>query len=257
MSPVQKNLTFAVLGILVIGGVYIGVNNVNPASIDTNVTSEKIKTTPNSSEPEPKTESIAIATPTQIPTSTSNTPVTMAKPEQAAKSEDVGQKPLPGDSVQTDAKSKYHFPGILPASQITNKKVVIKTEKGTITLELYPTDAPKTVSNFVYLANQKFYNGLKFHRYEPGFVIQGGDPKGNGTGGPGYKFVDEKVTRKYDKGILAMANSGPDTNGSQFFIMLENTPLPPLYTIFGKVTSGLDVVDQIRAGDVMQSVTIK
>jgi len=98
---------------------------------------------------------------------------------------------------------------------------------------------------------------LTFHRREKGFVIQGGDPNGNGTGGPGYKFVDEPVTREYDRGIVAMANAGPNTNGSQFFIMLANNPLPKQYTIFGKVISGLDVVDKIKVGDVMELVTIE
>ncbi len=164
---------------------------------------------------------------------------------------------LPPDSIQTDPTSKYHFPGILSSEKISKKQATIKTKKGTIVFEFYPEDAPKTVSNFVYLTEEKYYNGLKFHRYEPGFVIQGGDPSGNGTGGPGYKFVDEKVTKQYTEGIVAMANAGPDTNGSQFFIMLGDTPLPPAYTIFGKVTKGLDVVQKIRAGDVMEKVTIE
>lgn len=98
---------------------------------------------------------------------------------------------------------------------------------------------------------------MTFHRVVPGFVIQGGDPSGNGTGGPGYTFDDEPVTLKYDKGIVAMANAGPNTNGSQFFIMLEDNPtLPPNYTIFGKVIKGQDVVSSIQVGDVMKKVTI-
>lgn len=154
--------------------------------------------------------------------------------------------------------SQFAFPGVLPDGEIKNKKVTIETAKGTIVFELYPEDAPKTVSNFVYLAKEGYFDGLTFHRVEPGFVIQGGDPSGNGTGGPGYMFEDEPVTKDYDKGIVAMANAGPDTNGSQFFIMLEdNATLPKNYTIFGKVTSGQDVVDQIRVGDVMQKVTVE
>src|SRR3989344_3939168 len=118
-------------------------------------------------------------------------------------------------------------------------------------------EATQAASNFIFLADDKFYDGLTFHRVVPGFVIQGGDPLGNGTGGPGYRFADEPVKRKYDKGIVAMANSGPDTNGSQFFIMLEDNPgLPPNYTIFGKVTKGLDVVGKIAVGDMMETVTI-
>ena len=156
----------------------------------------------------------------------------------------------------TNPSKKYTFPGVLPVDQITNKKITLHTDKGDIIFDLYEKDAPKTVSNFVYLATEKFYDGLTFHRYVPGFVIQGGDPTGNGTGGPGYKFEDEKVTKKYTKGIVAMANSGPNTNGSQFFIMLADTPLPPQYTIFGNVTSGMDVVEKLREGDVMKTVAV-
>ncbi|MDP2685031.1 MAG: peptidylprolyl isomerase [bacterium] len=156
----------------------------------------------------------------------------------------------------TDSKV-YTFPGVLPDERIMNKKATIETNKGNIEFELYPDDAPKTVSNFVYLTEEGYYDGLTFHRVEPGFVIQGGDPDGVGTGGPGYKFEDEPITKKYDQGIVAMANSGPDTNGSQFFIMLEDKEeLPPNYTIFGKVISGMDVVQQIEVGDVMSKVLI-
>lgn len=159
---------------------------------------------------------------------------------------------------QTNAvNSKYSFPGILPDEKIKNKKVRIATEKGDIVFELYPDDAPNTVSNFVYLTEAGFYDGLTFHRVEPGFVIQGGDPVGNGTGGPGYTFEDETVTRDYKKGIVAMANAGPDTNGSQFFIVLEDTGLPKQYNIFGNVIEGMDVVASIAEDDVMKKVTIE
>jgi cyclophilin family peptidyl-prolyl cis-trans isomerase len=118
-------------------------------------------------------------------------------------------------------------------------------------------EAPKTVSNFVYLASLGYFDGLTFHRVVPGFVVQGGDPSGNGTGGPGYKFEDEPVTLDYKEGTVAMANSGPDTNGSQFFICLEDQPtLPKSYTIFGQVTEGMDVVKKIGIGDRMNSVTV-
>ena len=114
------------------------------------------------------------------------------------------------------------------------------------------------VSNFVYLANAGYYDSLTFHRRVEGFVIQGGDPLGSGMGGPGYKFEDELDDEySYDKGIVAMANSGPDTNGSQFFIMLADYPLDKAYTIFGRVTEGLDVVDGIVVGDAMSSVVIE
>ena len=150
------------------------------------------------------------------------------------------------------------FPGILSKDKIENKKAVITTNKGVIEFELFADKSPKTVSNFVYLANSKFYDGLTFHRVEPGFVIQGGDPNGNGTGGPGYKFEDETVQGDYELGSVAMANSGPDTNGSQFFICLDNLPsLPKQYSLFGKVTSGIDVVKQIAVGDKIEKIEIK
>lgn len=160
------------------------------------------------------------------------------------------------DAVITDPSSKYTFPGVLASEKIANKQVTIKTKKGTIVFEMFDQEAPKTVSNFVYLAEQKYFDNLTFHRVVDKFVIQGGDPSGNGTGGPGYKFIDEKVIRNYDQGIVAMANSGPNTNGSQFFIMLEDVPLPKLYTIFGKVTKGMDVVKKIRVGDIMETVIV-
>lgn len=148
------------------------------------------------------------------------------------------------------------FPGVLTDDELASASAVISTEKGDIKIEFYPQDAPKAVSNFIFLAKQGFYNGLTFHRREEAFVIQGGDPNGNGTGGPGYQFEDEPVTKNYDRGIVAMANSGQNTNGSQFFIMLEDNPLPKQYTIFGKVTDGMDVVDNIQIGDVMTKVVI-
>jgi cyclophilin family peptidyl-prolyl cis-trans isomerase len=154
------------------------------------------------------------------------------------------------------ASSIYTYPGVLPESE-TDTNVRIKTTKGDIVIELLPKEGPNAASNFVYLIKQKFYDGLTFHRYEPGFVIQGGDPLGNGTGGPGYRFADDRVNLPYDRGIVAMANAGPNTNGSQFFIMLDNVPLPPSYSVFGKVIEGMNVVDQIRVGDVMTSVTVE
>lgn len=148
-------------------------------------------------------------------------------------------------------------PPTLPADQLKNRSAVVSTAKGDIAIGLFGDEAPKTVSNFIFLASHQFYNGLTFHRRVEGFVIQGGDPNGNGTGGPGYKFEDEPVRRTYTRGIVAMANSGPNTNGSQFFIMLDDNPLPPNYTIFGKVTVGIDVVDKIQVGDAMTAVDVK
>lgn len=121
----------------------------------------------------------------------------------------------------------------------------IRTTKGDIRIELFAQEAPKTVNNFVFLAREGFYNGVKFHRIFKGFMIQTGDPKGDGTGGPGYTFEDEPVTRDYIPGTVAMANAGPNTNGSQFFIMHERMDLPKAYTIFGLATDSMDVVDAI------------
>ncbi len=176
------------------------------------------------------------------------------------------QAPEPPPAPATPAKTPDEpkktmtprtFPGLLPSAEIHGKQIRLETTKGTIVFELYDGDAPLTVSNFVALTKSGFYDGLTFHRVVPGFVIQGGDPLGNGTGGPGYKFQDEPVHRDYDQGIVAMANSGPNTNGSQFFIMLEKNPLPKQYTIFGKVTSGMDAVHKIIVGDKMTKVTVE
>ena len=123
----------------------------------------------------------------------------------------------------------------------------LHTNKGDIVIDFLMSDAPKTVNNFVFLAREGFYDGSPFHRIIKSFMIQGGDPTGTGRGGPGYRFADEKVQRRYERGIVAMANAGPNTNGSQFFIChgRNSESLPPSYTIFGKVSSGLDVVDAI------------
>jgi len=121
----------------------------------------------------------------------------------------------------------------------------IDTSAGTMTAELFAEEAPNTVNNFVFLAREGFYDGVIFHRVIPGFMIQGGDPTGTGTGGPGYKFADEPVGRPYKRGTLAMANAGKNTNGSQFFVMHADYGLPPNYTIFGRLTGGEDVLDKI------------
>ncbi len=161
------------------------------------------------------------------------------------------QKPTPTMNDQ-----KLAFPGILPEAQI-NKIVHLKTTKGDITFEILPKQGPKAASNFVYLTGNKFYDGLTFHRVVPGFVIQGGDPQGTGSGGPGYQFEDDTVNLPYNAGIVTMANAGPNTNGSQFFIMIDDNPLPPNYSIFGRVTAGQDVVRKIGVGDKMISVTLE
>ncbi|MDZ7727069.1 MAG: peptidylprolyl isomerase [Dehalococcoidia bacterium] len=124
-------------------------------------------------------------------------------------------------------------------------KATIETTAGTMVADLFPAEAPKAVNNFVFLSRENFYQDVIFHRVIKGFVIQGGDPTGTGRGGPGYQFEDEPVQRDYLRGTLAMANAGPNTNGSQFFVLHADNPLPPNYTIFGKLTSGEDVVDTI------------
>jgi cyclophilin family peptidyl-prolyl cis-trans isomerase len=127
----------------------------------------------------------------------------------------------------------------------------LTTDKGDIVLDLFTEGAPKAANNFLDLARKGFYDGVIFHRVVPGFVIQGGDPTGTGRGGPGYQFPDEPFKGDYYRGTLAMANAGPNTNGSQFFICLADLSggrLPKNYTIFGSVTKGMDVVDAIAAG---------
>ena len=137
-------------------------------------------------------------------------------------------------------------------------RVTIATPKGDIVMDLDPRIAPNTVNNFVTLARGGFYDGLTFHRVVPGFVIQGGCPSGTGTGSPGYKFADEPVQGNYRDGAVAMANSGPNTNGSQFFICLgDQLGLPKQYNLFGTTVAGLDVVKSISVGDVMTSVSVE
>ena len=135
----------------------------------------------------------------------------------------------------------------------------IATDKGEIVIALDPAKAPKSVNNFVFLARDGFYDGLTFHRVVDQFVIQGGDPDGNGSGGPGYRFADEPVQGEYIAGAVAMANAGPNTNGSQFFICTvdDRHKLTKSYNLFGQVVKGMEVVTSIRQGDVMRSVAIE
>jgi len=130
-------------------------------------------------------------------------------------------------------------------------QVTLHTSEGSIELELFPNEAPKTVKNFTTLARDGFYDGLTFHRVIPEFMIQGGCPEGTGSGGPGYQFEDEFNEHKVERGALAMANAGPNTNGSQFFIVTADAApwLDGKHTVFGKVASGQDVVDRISEAD--------
>ncbi len=188
-----------------------------------------------------------------------NQSITFAEPSANSNTNSSFTPPPAGTptSVNPSSSSVPQFPGVLPAEQRIGKQVRITTKYGDIVFALYGDEAPIAASNFVWLTDHKFYDGLTFHRYVPGFVIQGGDPTGTGSGGPGWQFRDEPVARDYTEGIVAMANAGPNTNGSQFFIMLADTALPKNYTIFGKVTAGLGVVQKLRAGDIMTKVTIE
>lgn len=157
------------------------------------------------------------------------------------------------------AERQWNAPPTMQIDVAKKYSVSIETNRGTIVLELYPQHAPQTVNNFVFLAGQGFYDGVKFHRVIADFMIQTGDPTGTGRGGPGYRFADECKGNplKHERCVISMANAGPNTNGSQFFITHVATPhLNGKHTVFGKVTSGQDVVDAIRQGDVMQSVTV-
>jgi len=149
-----------------------------------------------------------------------------------------------------------------PEHQIDDSKgyrATIDSDRGAIVLELDPSLAPSTVNNFVTLARQGYYDGLTFHRVVPEFVIQGGCPEGTGRGGPGYRFADEPVAAEYTVGAVAMANAGPDTNGSQFFICIEDCTkkLQKAYNLFGYVVEGMDVAQAVQVGDVMRKVTVE
>ena len=173
----------------------------------------------------------------------------------------IGNTPMPDLSSTPSAQSRqpsgvrdyprYAAPPPMTINPDTTYLALIRTNKGDIILELFASEAPQTVNNFVFLAREGYYDGVSFHRIIVDFMIQTGDPTGTGAGGPGYHFADETVSRAYTKGIVAMANSGPDTNGSQFFIMHgSKVKLQPRYTIFGQVTEGLDAVDQIATSPV-------
>ncbi|MGZ3586902.1 MAG: peptidylprolyl isomerase [Candidatus Limnocylindrales bacterium] len=157
---------------------------------------------------------------------------------------------------------QYASPPPLTIDPAKRYVATLDTSAGLMTLELLAKEAPLTVNNFVFLAREGFYDGVIFHRVIPGFMVQGGDPTGSGRGGPGYRFNDEPVRLPYRRGTVAMANAGPNTNGSQFFVMHADYGLPPNYTIFGRLTEGETTLDAIAgaptsAGDrPVQPVTI-
>ncbi len=160
----------------------------------------------------------------------------------APESEQVAE---PKETKPVTTKKMYSYQPVVSIDTTKKYTATMKTSAGEMVVALNAKETPITANNFIFLAREKFYDNTIFHRTIPGFMIQGGDPQGTGMGGPGYKFEDEPFSGKYERGTIAMANAGPDTNGSQFFIMHKDYPLPPNYVIFGKVTSGLEVVDKI------------
>lgn len=164
----------------------------------------------------------------------------------------VMQEPVTLESTQTAQigpiqKKSYSEPPKIHLDITKDYKVILKTTNGQLKLDLFENKTPVTVNNFVFLANEGFYNGTKFHRIIRDFMIQGGDPNGDGTGGPGYTFNDEPFEGEYTPGVLAMANAGPNTNGSQFFIMTKANPLPKNYVIFG-------VIDDAKSMNVLMDI---
>ena len=152
----------------------------------------------------------------------------------------------------------YDAPPPLTIDQDKQYIVNMETDKGTIRIQLFPKDAPKTVNNFVFLSREGYYDGLTFHRIIENFMAQGGDPIGTGTGGPGYQFEDEFSDQSHVAGALSMANSGPNTNGSQFFIVYTpQTHLNGRHTVFGQVIEGMEVALALEIGDRMTKVTIE
>lgn len=179
-----------------------------------------------------------------LPTAPAPTSAPAAQPTSRPANASASSQGQPGGG----SAKKYDAPPQMSIDQSAGYTANIKTNKGNIVIELIPASAPKTVNNFVFLANDGFYNGVIFHRVIPNFMIQGGDPTGTGMSGPGYKFGDEiDRSLSFEKpGILAMANSGPGTNGSQFFITTASTPhLNGNHTIFGKVLKGQEIADAI------------
>jgi peptidyl-prolyl cis-trans isomerase B (cyclophilin B) len=170
----------------------------------------------------------------------------------------VARMPAPeGDNVLSSQPQTYSAPPAMTIDTSKQYTATIETEKGDLVLELFASDVPVTVNNFVFLAREGFYDGLTFHRVVADFVVQGGDPIGDGTGGPGYEFDDEFTEHTHVAGALSMANSGPNTNGSQFFITF--TPqhhLDGVHSVFGQLIEGMDVLESIEQGDVMIRVTI-
>src|SRR3989344_854793 len=187
--------------------------------------------------------------------------------QKATADKESGQLNLSGDNKSVNIKNnqstittmpqqpqnKTLSPPTMEIDQNKTYTAVLSTTAGEISIELNAKQTPKTVNNFIYLAKQGFYDGVIFHRVIRGFMIQGGDPTGTGAGGPGYQFADEPFEGDYTRGTVAMANAGHNTNGSQFFIMHGDQPLPKNYVIFGKVVAGMETVDKIAQAEVIAS----
>ena len=180
------------------------------------------------------------------PAAQSVPPASAAAPESVA----PGSPASPRSSAATSPAAEGDCPTAPPEPLAggETREVTIETDQGDIVIEVEADLGPLAAGNFVALAECGFYDGVVFHRILPGFVIQGGDPTGTGSGGPGYEFPNDPVSVPYERGIVAMANAGRDTNGSQFFVVLGDAGLPPDYSVFGRVTSGMEIADEIAAG---------
>lgn len=201
-----------------------------------------------------KKSNVATKSPTTSAAASSTTAPSTTPTTAGSQSVAISPAPPNPGCPKLDGSSPHYtkFAAAPPVCISTTKKYTIdfQTDVGTITAVLDPTKAPKTVNSFVFLTGYHYFDGIVFHRVIPDFVIQGGDPTGTGSGGPGYQFADElPKAGEYKNGSLAMANSGPNTNGSQFFIIdgSQGTALPPNYSLFGQVTTGMDVVNKIIA----------
>lgn len=183
--------------------------------------------------------------------------VTACAPSQSTPPPSQPTKP-PSATTPARAPKLYSTPPPNVIDPNKNYTATLETDKGKIVVELFTKDAPKTVNNFVFLAREGFYDGTTFHRVISGFMAQGGDPTGTGTGGPGYRFADEFSQKTHETGVLSMANAGPNTNGSQFFITYAPQPqLNGKHSVFGKVIQGMDVLGKIRPRDPSQNPSLK
>ena len=203
--------------------------------------------------PPPLGQPEAAPSPTAAPAGSGSAPATEIPPATRITNPTDGASSPPTPAVVVSGGrsiKQWSSPPAMAIDPGAAYTAVLNTTAGPITVELLTSDAPNTVNNFVFLAREGFYDNVIFHRTIPGFMIQGGDPTGTGAGGPGYRFADETVNRPYSRGVMAMANAGPNTNGSQFFLMHADYPLPPNYTIFGQAVAGLETIDTIATAPI-------